>query len=83
MFLRAHACNATCMSEGGCNSQIREEMLEELLAFCNHVIHYFNTILIPDDRNSTDFVRQLPQAYNFQQRESELPTAFMTGCSIA
>jgi hypothetical protein len=39
MFLSTRACNATCMSEGGYSSQIREEMLEELLVSYNHVIH--------------------------------------------
>jgi hypothetical protein len=31
---------------GGCNSQIRVVMLEDLLVFCNQFIHFFHSILM-------------------------------------
>ncbi len=61
----------------GCNSQIRVVMLEDLVVFCNQFIHVSHNILIA----STDLIWQLH--LNCQQNKSNLPTAFMTGCSNA
>ncbi len=68
----------------GCNSQIRLVMLEDLVVLKWRVLQSTQTRFSqhPDVMQaSTELIRQLH--LNFQQSESKLPTAFMTGCSNA
>jgi hypothetical protein len=51
-------------------------MLEDLFLFCNHTCFSQHPDVM---QASTDLIWQL-HLY-FQQSESKLPTAFMTGCS--
>jgi hypothetical protein len=61
---------------GGCNSQIRVVMLEDLVVFYNQFIHVSHSM-----QASTDLIWKFH--LNYQQSESKLLTAFMTGCSNA
>jgi hypothetical protein len=70
LSISERASYATSMS-GGCNSQIRVVMLEDLVGFCNQFIDMSHSILMLFIQASTELIRQLH--HNFQQSESKLP----------